>query len=141
MLVLTQSFLGREDPGLTDRLLAEAPGIFNWAIEGLDRLNERGYFEPPESGKDAVQQLEDLSSPVSAFVRDRCNIGHALGVNVDELFAAWGRWCDGNGNQQGSKGIFGKNLKAAFPQVTIAQHKQSDGTRPRYYTGINLDRG
>ena len=62
VFVLTQSFLNKEDPGLTERLLAEAPGIFNWALRGLDRMNERGYFELPQSGKDAVQQLEDLSS-------------------------------------------------------------------------------
>ena len=35
-----------------------APAIFNWALEGLDRLNERGYFDSPQSGKDAIQQLE-----------------------------------------------------------------------------------
>ena len=34
ILRLTQSFYGKEDTGLTDRLLNELPGILNWAIEG-----------------------------------------------------------------------------------------------------------
>lgn len=29
-----QSFYGKEDPGLTDRLLVELPSIFNWAARG-----------------------------------------------------------------------------------------------------------
>ena len=75
LFVLTKSFYGSENPALTDELLDEAPGIFNWALVGLDRLTARGFFLMPESGRDAVQQLEDLSSPVSAFIRDRCKVG------------------------------------------------------------------
>ncbi len=38
MLVLKKSFLGHEDHGLTSRLLGELPGILNWSLAGLDRL-------------------------------------------------------------------------------------------------------
>ena len=31
-LVLTESFYGREDLGLTDKLAGELPGILNWAL-------------------------------------------------------------------------------------------------------------
>ena len=140
LLRLTESFYDREDRGLLKRLLPELPAILNWSLEGWMRLQERGYFVQPESAKADIQELEDMASPVAAFVRDRCNVGPDLEVNVDDLFAAWGRWCDANGNQQGSKGIFGKHLKAAFPQVTTTQHMQSDGTRPRFYEGLDLDR-
>ena len=95
IFVLKNSFLGKENPGLTDELLTEAPAIFNWALEGLDRLNERGYFDSPQSGKDAVQLLEDLSSPISAFIRDTCVVGGDQGVEVDALWTAWKSWCEG----------------------------------------------
>jgi putative DNA primase/helicase len=42
ILRMTESFYGKEDTGLTQRLLAELPGILNWAIEGWHRLRERG---------------------------------------------------------------------------------------------------
>lgn len=35
ILRLVNSFYGREDQTLTDRLLAERPGIFNWSLDGL----------------------------------------------------------------------------------------------------------
>ena len=50
VFVLRRSFYGSENPKLTDELLSEAPAILNWALEGLDRLNERGHFLNPESG-------------------------------------------------------------------------------------------
>jgi putative DNA primase/helicase len=137
VFVLTQSFLGREDPGLTDRLLAEAPGIFNWALAGLDRLNERGYFEAPESGQEAVQQLEDLSSPVSAFVRDWCNLGTDYRVPVDDLWRAWKEWSALEGRHPGTKAVFGRDLKATAPMVHKVRANE-DGERFHVYTGISL---
>jgi len=72
ILPLTRSFYGEEDTELTDKLIAELPGILNWALDGLDRLRARGRFIQPESGKERIQELEDLSSPVGVFVRERC---------------------------------------------------------------------
>ncbi|HYS91974.1 MAG TPA: phage/plasmid primase, P4 family, partial [Candidatus Acidoferrales bacterium] len=115
VFVLTKSFLGHEDPTLTERLLGEAPGIFNWGLEGLDRLNARGHFEPPTSGREAMQQLEDLASPISAFVRDYCEVGRECQVKVDELWEAWKAWCAADNRGPGSKALFGRDLRAAVP--------------------------
>lgn len=61
MSILRTSFYGRENPKLTAELLAEAPGIFKWALEGLDRLRDRGYFQLPASAREAQRHLEDLA--------------------------------------------------------------------------------
>lgn len=73
------------------RFLSELPGILNWAIEGWRRLGNRGIFMfmMPTNVKDVVQEIEDLSSPVSAFVRDQCVVGPGHRVNVDALYDAW----------------------------------------------------
>lgn len=39
VLNFTRSWLGQEDPTLLDRLVAEMPGILNWALDGLARLH------------------------------------------------------------------------------------------------------
>ena len=49
VMPLTNSFYGREDLGLTDRLLGELSAILSWAISGWQRLRERGYFVQPKS--------------------------------------------------------------------------------------------
>ena len=48
LLRLTRSFYGEEDHELTDKLLAELPGILWWAIAGWRRLRERGRFSQPQ---------------------------------------------------------------------------------------------
>src|SRR5262249_3372811 len=75
MLRLKRSWYGKEDHTLSGRLLTELPGILLWAVEGWRRLRERGRFVQPESAAQAIQDLEDLSSPVTAFVRERCRVG------------------------------------------------------------------
>ena len=94
MLMLRNSFLGREDLALTDKLLKELPGLLNWSIDGWKRLDKRNYFKQPKSSDDALRELDDLASPVGAFVRDWCEIGKAKEVGVDELFEAHKRWRD-----------------------------------------------
>lgn len=139
VFVLTRSFLGREDPLLTDKLLAEAPGILNWALDGFDRLAERGHFVTPASGRDAVQELEDLSSPVSAFVRDECEIGADCTVPVDRLWTAWKAWCERENRHPGTKAVLGRNLKATAPMVKKRRERDGDD-RTHIYAGIGLQR-
>lgn len=139
ILVLQNSFFGQEDHGLTYRLLAERSGILNWAIEGYDDLCARGYFVQPESGKEAVRELEELASPVSAFVRDICVIGAGQTVDVDHLFFKWQDWCESqNRDAVGTKQTFGKKLREAFPAIKQTQPRDDAGVRYRAYEGIGL---
>jgi putative DNA primase/helicase len=77
IMIMTRSFYGRENPDLTKKLCTELPGIFNWALDGLERLRERGRFQQPAASEDAVREMEDLSSPMGAFVRERCGRSRA----------------------------------------------------------------
>src|SRR5205823_928248 len=111
VLRLTQSFYGQEDPGLTSQLLADLPGILLWAIEGWHRLHARHRFLQPASAMAAIQQIEDLASPVSAFVRERCIIRSGHRVPVEQLYAAWKRWCEQEGrNAVTTVQMFGRDL-------------------------------
>jgi hypothetical protein len=86
MLVLIHSFYGHEDHGLTDGLLTELPGILNWSIAGWQRLSERRHFVQPNSALDPVRQLEDLGSPIGAFIREECEVGPGYSVETHRLF-------------------------------------------------------
>ena len=137
VFVLHRSFYGKENPGLTDELLAEAPAMFNWALDGRDRLYARGHFVTPASGQEAITQLEDLSSPISAFVRDRCLVGSDRQVEVDALWTAWKTWCEDENRHLGTKTGFGRDLKAAVPMVKRSRPR-TDADRLYVYVGIGL---
>jgi putative DNA primase/helicase len=138
ILRLTRSFYGQEDVTLTNQLMEELPGILLWAIEGLKRLRARGHFVQPKSVSDAVRDLEDLASPVGAFVRDCCEVGPGRRMWVDEMYDAWKVWCESDGRTNvTSKQVFGRDLAAAVPGVVCRRHS----IQGRFYDGIALRAG
>jgi putative DNA primase/helicase len=70
LIQLRQSFLGRENTGLTETLMDELPSILNGAIEGLSRVRQRTYFAQPASSAEMIELLEDVASPICRFVRE-----------------------------------------------------------------------
>ncbi len=140
VLTLTESFYDREDHNLTDRLLRELPGILNWSIEGWQRLQKRGHFIQPRSSADAIEALEALSSPVTAFVRDCCEVGPGNSIECAHLFEAWRQWCTKQGRDRpGTAQSFGRDLSSAFPAIKVKRPRDGHGgKRPRRYEGIDL---
>ena len=133
---MDRSFYGKEELGLTDTLLAEMPAVLNWSLDGWDRVNERGYFEIPEAGKVAINELTLLGSPVQSFVQDRCILEHGTSAPVDGTWAEYRGWCEDNGVHPGTKEGLGRDLRAAFG-IGKAR-RRVDGERTYVYEGIRL---
>jgi len=137
---MRESFLGREDFDLTDKLLAERPGILNLALEALDRVRTRrprpGVLQC-KSGLDMSQDLADLLSDVKVFVDECCDIGPQHEVLVSALFARWHLWCA----QQGIRHSWGSNqLSAKVVSVvpTIRRGRPRTDKRNTKLLGIGL---
>jgi putative DNA primase/helicase len=122
VLALSSNFYGNEDKTLAERLLRELPSILKWAIGGWRRLAERGFFIQPPSAFDMVRTLEDLGSPIGAFLRDMCDIGPAFTVGVERLFEGWKEWCMAQGRDHaGTVQAFGRDLRAAVSGLRVSQ--------------------
>ena len=137
VLSLRRSWLGNENTKLTDELLTELPAILNWALDGITSLNEHGAFTEPQTSRDAITTLQDITSPVSAFVRDRCAIGSEHEITTDALWDAWKVWCEDNGRRSGTKALFGRDLFAAYPMIR-KRRPRDDELRVHVYEGIAL---
>lgn len=138
VLRLTNTFYGHEDVTLTDQLVAELPGILLWAIEGWKRLKQRGRFVQPRSAEEAIRDLEDLASPVSAFVRECCVVGPGHRAWIDDLYKAWQAWCEQDGRTIVThKQTFGRDLTAAVPGIL---RRRGTGMAS-FYEGIGLAGG
>ncbi len=139
LLTLANSWLGREDPHLSATLRTELPGILGWALDGLTRLSGCDRFTEPKASRDAIVTLQDLVSPVAAFVRDRCE--RAGDEQCDVLYQAWKSWAEDNGHRVGSAQTFGRDLRAVVPGVKVVRPRATDGTdRPRRYKGVTVSR-
>ena len=137
LLRLTRSFFGEEDLGLEQGLRAELPGIFLWALDGLERLRHRGYFRQPTSALQMVRELENLASPVKAFVAECCVFEPGSHIACSGLFASWEAWCKEQRLHAGRLQTFGRDFRAAFPQIEVYRPRIGEG-RERYYKGIRL---
>lgn len=138
VLRLSESFYGREDRTLTQALEQERAGILHWAIEGWRRLRERGRFVQPASGEELRQQLDELSSPISSFVADCCEVGSGFNVQIDTIYGAWCRWCKSVGRDPTTKPVMGRDLTALIPGLRTTQPRE-DGKRVRAYDGIRVN--
>jgi putative DNA primase/helicase len=84
--------------------------------------------------------LLDLSSPVAAFVRERCRVGADLEVSVGGLWTAWKEWAEDNGHGRGgNRQTFGRDLRAAVPRVRISRPRDGE-ERHRFYVGLTVIR-
>jgi putative DNA primase/helicase len=142
VLETRESWLGKEDPDLTAKLLNELPGILNWALDGLTALNKRGRFSEPQSSADITAALADLVSPVSAFVREYCQRGPHEEVNVKTLYQKWKSWAEENGQRAGSAQTFGRNLRSVVPNLRVTRPRTGpDDSQERVYRGVGLKGG
>lgn len=137
VLKLSESFYGREDQRLSDDLLAERSGILHWAIEGWRVLRERGSFSQPQTGRELVEQMDELASPIMAFVQDRCIVDNRLEVSANVLYAEWCDWCREVGRDASTAQLFGRDLNAYLPRLSRRQIRIG-AHRERIYQGIGI---
>lgn len=91
----------------------------------------------PYSDCDAVLQLEELGSPVKAFVQAYCVVASGHRVCTQELYEAWRCWCESDGrNLITTDSTFGRDLMAAVPSIR-KRRKRHPSNWP-FYEGIGL---
>ena len=138
ILRFTRSFYGQEDTSLFDRLRPELPGILRWAIAGWERLSRRGRFLQPHSARELVATMDELASPIAAFLRDRCVIEPEATCPVPAMYESWRSWCQEHGRDAvGDEHSFGRDLHAAIPALATIRPRIPQG-RIRHYLGMRL---
>lgn len=133
-----QSFFGREDPALTDKLLAELPGIFNWALDGLERLTGRGRFTQPDSGVHEQEATRRLADPVGAFLEDWCTLSDDAEILLDHLYLKFRNWCESEGRDRDSttKEIFSRDIRSKVEGLG-SRRARENGKFVTYLKGID----
>lgn len=138
VLRFVHTFEGREDTDLADRLLAELPGIFLWAVKGWERLHRSKRFTRPASSADMFEAMEESGSPLGNFIADHCRIGSDLRVGCDDLYTAWCEHCEQTGRKEpGTREEFGRQLRACAPTIKRIKVRTSEGWATSY-RGLGL---
>ena len=139
VLNFPNSYVNREDFTLKARLKKEAKEgkLINFALQGLKDLREQGKFTMPITSELLLQQLEEITAPVTAFVGECCDKIPTAYIARDQLFEAWACWCSKSGHKIGNKNYFGRWLSQACPRIESFR-PMIDGRRQYAYKGITL---
>jgi len=98
-------------------LVRELPGILNFALQGLKRLNTKG-FTVPEGQKELIEEYRRDADPARAFLLD--NYDDSLNgsyVPCAEVYVKYRVFCEANGYRPMSERPFGKHAKRIFPRI------------------------
>jgi putative DNA primase/helicase len=126
-----------QDRGLGDKLKTELPGVLNWALAGLARLEERGRFLVPQRVLDEVADYKRQNNPVLAWAEESCELGDPLAWESGaDLFKSYKAWAADNGHRPLARNKFGIELKR-LKGVEARQHP-AEHLRTRGFGGIRL---
>jgi putative DNA primase/helicase len=136
---MRQSFEDRKDTFLTDKLLAERPGILNLALDALDRLLKRGYLIQPDSGGQMSENLNLLTSDIAAFIEDCCVIDADQQVSVDSLYSRWLFYCAHRGVRHAwGSNQFSEKICSAVSTIRKSRPRKGNPSRPVHLLGIGV---
>jgi len=146
LLEFDQSFIGREDRGLKQRLRSEASRgkLIMFALDGLKRLRQNNCFTEPQSSVDLLRSYQDLSVPSIAFgneclivENDRSKWKPGMWVEKGQLYDLWHGWCKDRGQKAGAREQFGRWFIQAYPEV-CSERRRIQSERMYGYAGVMM---
>lgn len=85
------------DKRIQERLVAEGPGILNWAIAGMLEWLEAGQLEPPQAVLDAVEDYRRAANPFGEWFHERLDTRDSRSeTSSADLYADYKDWCERN---------------------------------------------
>lgn len=128
---------GEKDRDLINKLYKELPGILNWSLEGLRRLNDRGMFREMSFVKDAVRELELENNPAQAFLEEMVTVsfGDNNYITKEDLFNKYKEWCQINKQYNLSNARFSAVVYKIFHKETPKDTRLSNNG-PRIWRNI-----
>lgn len=111
----------KTDIHLSEKLTTpeELSGIFNWAIEGADRLMKNGKFSYSKSVEDVRTQYSRLSNPIKAFSED-CIEDDDGEEDRDVIFQAFVYYCREHKIPVVSKIAFSQHFQENVPSAVAS---------------------
>ncbi len=118
-------------------LATEKSGLLNWALAGLKRATERGYFEFTNQMQAALHSMRTDSNMALGFIEACCTYDpddYVTTADFNGAFRTW--WADHRGGQIPSGDALGRAMSSlADPRVLTGQQIN----KKRIYAGIKLN--
>ena len=131
----SRRFVDEPDPGkpnemkadrtLKDKLLADKPAIFNWILEGYNRLRQTSAFTVTDDSEDLKQSFREVINPVSEFVSEEpyaefFNTQSTDYISNTKLYQFYRTWCEETGHHAKALSSFSREFKRLTEDKLIA---------------------
>ncbi len=137
MIRLTETFTGREDRHLVEKLKAELPGILNFALLGLADLAEDGEFKPTRTSEQLALEWRQRADPVYWFVSAQVDKVPGAWFSKEDLYEGYVQFCETHGCSPRRPEVFGKLLPNHAPWVRT-ERRNVGGRAVRGWLGLRL---
>lgn len=118
------------DPLLANSIIrTEMPGVLNWALEGLLRLQKRGAFEVtlPLAMQNILSDAKRESNSVQAWFEENDIVAsHSLQSTKDEIYEHYREWCSRNGMASMASPRFWQTIRGI---VSLDEVRRREGSQ------------
>lgn len=110
-------FVFKPDPDKIDKrlamkLIAEYPGILQWAIEGCLEWQRQG-LNPPKVVVEATQDYIEYQDSFQQWISECCEVDKEFKDTNNRLIASWFQWASLNHQKQGTDKMFKEKMEKA----------------------------
>lgn len=130
-----------QDKHLVGKLIAEGPGILNWALEGCREWQDEGLKEPSDV-KTATADYKSESDPLNEFLEDCCTINADSKDTSARLYEAYAAWALREGLKQRetlSHNAFSRRLASRFErEAKVAVRRDGTIKYQRGFSGVKV---
>lgn len=107
---------------LADNLKTELPGILNWALAGLQRLNKQGGFTVPQRAAGLLEEYRRESDPARAFLSEYyAPSSNGEAVVCAEVYGSYRQWCEQEGCKPLGSRMLGRQISRLYADVERKQ--------------------
>lgn len=116
VIPFTRRFVGKDqDKDLPDKLIAELPGILNWAIEGCLLWQKEG-LRLPTACKNAIKKYRGQMDTVSKWMEKCCTKSDGCKLPACLAYKSYEGWCQKNNQKPHSNTKFGEIFGKMTPK-------------------------
>lgn len=120
----------QKNKNLRDELLKEAPGILAWMVGGYYEWLAKG-LAPPASILAETDEYRRSDDSIQQFINECCTLDQGNGARAQELFEAYGSFCEETGFKPKGKKRFFQRMEKEF-----TKDKDRNGI---YYKGLYIN--
>jgi len=125
-----------QKPDLLQDLKKEIPGIFNWGLEGLERLSEQDWKMTRSRFMESChEEFRRATNPLQIFLEEECTVEKESSIDSTLLRESYKNFCE----ERGYKILSDNNLGQELKRLGIERkRKRQEGIRGYVYEGLML---